>query len=309
MAKIFAIINPKAGQGRILALWERVEQSLYEHIGVFDYRFTRYEKEATYLTREALKKGFDWIITVGGDGTLHEVVNGFFEHDTLINPHAKLSLLSAGSGCDFAKSLPLPQDIFAQIKALQSPKSRTLYPGKASITQEDATQTSYYFCNVASFGLSGFIAHALKKPWARLLMRIFGVKQGFYLISFMKLLSFKAAAVSVKNYSNTQEPLTLCALAKGCYFGGGMYIAPDAQLDTKLFEIIVVRKLRWYQFIFHKRKLYQGAHLKLHFVTHFNAQELEADSDQKVYVELDGEACGILPAYFTHSHQSLTIYY
>jgi len=99
--KKFSVFNPTAGRGKAGKRWNELEQTLETVHGPITPCFKEYPGHATILTRQSLEEGADQIIAVGGDGTVNEVVNGWFENDQPINPETSMSVLMCGSGCDF----------------------------------------------------------------------------------------------------------------------------------------------------------------------------------------------------------------
>ncbi|MDF2840079.1 MAG: uncharacterized protein K0Q99_851, partial [Clostridia bacterium] len=102
--KVFFVVNPVSAGKKTVKEWPNFEKQLKEKGYKFDWAFTEYPEHATIITREVLKSGYDLVVSVGGDGTMNEVVNGFFEKDRPINEAAKLAVLSRGTGCDFIRS-------------------------------------------------------------------------------------------------------------------------------------------------------------------------------------------------------------
>lgn len=130
---IQVIVNPAAGSGKAKKVAETFSQRMTETIsGDFDIRFTEERNHATHIAREALKNGATRIIAIGGDGTINEVVNGFFDSGKPINPLCELGIISCGTGKGFANSLKLPQSIDQQIEILGKPGYRTIDIGRVT---------------------------------------------------------------------------------------------------------------------------------------------------------------------------------
>ena len=129
-ARTCAIVNPHSWGNRTGALWPELEAKLTRIIGPVETVFTDAPGAATRLARAALRKGMQQIIAVGGDGTINEVVNGFFENGALINPEALFSILTSGTGCDFRRTFGVPDGIEAQIERLAHSEIRTIDLGR-----------------------------------------------------------------------------------------------------------------------------------------------------------------------------------
>ena len=113
--------------------------------------------DATTLTREGLINGYQKIIGVGGDGTINEIVNGFFEDNHLINPDAILSIIMTGTGSDFRKTVGVSKDINKAIDQLAFGTIKKIDVGKLTYTSLDNQEKTTYFDNIASFGMSGLV--------------------------------------------------------------------------------------------------------------------------------------------------------
>src|SRR3954464_14392759 len=110
------VVNPQSAGGKTDRRWPHIRAQIYESYGAFEERFTRAAGDATRLTREALADGASLVVAVGGDGTINEVVNGFFaagDDGRPINPDACFGIVPAGTGGDFIKSLSVPRDTAA----------------------------------------------------------------------------------------------------------------------------------------------------------------------------------------------------
>ena len=127
-----AIVNPNSSHGRTRGAWPKIAEALVAEIGPIETVFTDAPLAATERTREALREGVDLVIAVGGDGTVNEVVNGFFhppsgQGNVLVRPQAALALLTSGSGGDFRKSFDLPLDLAGQVARIAHGSTCLLY--------------------------------------------------------------------------------------------------------------------------------------------------------------------------------------
>src|SRR5690606_8010225 len=124
---------------------------------------------APALTGEALRSGADLVLAVGGDGTINEVVNGFFENDRPVNPDARLALFTSGTGGDFRKTFGLPVEVDAQIERIAKLNTRTIDVGKLTYTNDAGGSGVRYFDNIASFGLSGLADRSVNSlTWGKM---------------------------------------------------------------------------------------------------------------------------------------------
>ena len=303
-APIIAIVNPRSGGGRTGRLWPKIARKLERSLGPFETRFTDHtasphDLPAEAPTRAALKDGARLIIAVGGDGTINEVVNGFFEHGTAIAPTAQLGLLNGGTGGDFRRSFGLPDRWDDSIDRLAQGSPQPLDIGRIRFTAHDGRETTRYFNNIASFGMSGAVDQAVNRTrWPK----FFGGSFAFLWASLTTALRYRPQAVRLKTDTGFDETIHVgtAAIANGRYFGGGMRIAPHAKPDDGVFEIIIMRDTTLKDLITNAAALYNGSHLQNEKVLAIRARMLEAhpaDPKACVLLDIDGEAPGRLPAY------------
>jgi diacylglycerol kinase (ATP) len=102
------IVNPQSNKGRTGKRWRYIKEALASFFKEFKYEFTEKPLHAIELSRSAIKEGFELIVAIGGDGTVNEIANGFFENLKIINPETILGLIPSGTGCDLSRSLNIP---------------------------------------------------------------------------------------------------------------------------------------------------------------------------------------------------------
>src|SRR5579884_1841046 len=141
------VINPQSAGGKTERRWPELRATIQEAYGTFDERFTQSAGDATKLTREALRGGADLVVAVGGDGTINEVVNGFFDGDAAVAPAAAFGIVPAGTGGDFIKTLGVPRDTFAAAANLKSP-ARAIDVGRLRYVADDGTPAVRHFINI-----------------------------------------------------------------------------------------------------------------------------------------------------------------
>lgn len=301
-SQVRAIVNPRSSGNHTGGRWPEIAEKLKQHIGPFDTVFTDGPMAAMRLTAAALKDGVDHIIAVGGDGTVNEVVNGFFERERPINPQALLSIITSGTGADFRRTLGTPDDMDAQVARVADGEVHAIDLGRLSY-RDDATSEirTRYFDNVASFGLSGATDRAVNQlTFAKNL----GGKFAFLWGTFKALLEYRGSRVRLQVDDQFDEVLdiNLVAVCNGKFFGGGMQIAPQAQPDDGLFDIIVIRQTSLFTFMRGISSVYFGRHLeKKNEVFMLRGKKITAEpesSSEEVLLDVDGEAPGRLPATF-----------
>jgi len=250
--------------------------------------------------RRALKQDHNLIICVGGDGTLNEVVNGFFWHNSAINPSASLVVVACGSGGDFRRSLEIGACPLDALAAVTSDKVIDIDLGSIHYHPDPATRAQRFFVNVASIGVPAEVNRLLSKQPSFL-----GGTGRFLLATVQALLFSKHVPVrlEIDRKERLDQFVKTIAVANGRFFGGGMQVAPQASLDDGLLDIVVIGKVGLLDFLVWGSRFYKGRHLEHPRVNLFRAATIQASSRlsvplQSVPVEVDGETIGMLPATF-----------
>lgn len=304
-----AIVNPNASGRRTGRRWRQLHALLEAALGPVDARFTAGPLDATRLTRDALRDHATLILAVGGDGTVNEVVNGFFDGDHSIGAHAALGLLTSGTGGDFRRTFDLPLDAPGQIQRIAAGTERRIDLGRITCVGNDGSEVVRHFDNIASFGLSGRTDHEVNRLRGA---KRFGGKAAFYYATVKSLLGYTAQAVHVR-IDDTLEATgayTVGAVCNGQFFGGGMRIAPDAQPDDGRFDIVLVETTGKWALIRSLGAIYKGAHLAFPQVTVSRGARVVATplpGAEPVLIDLDGETPGRLPATFEVLPQALRL--
>lgn len=301
---VAAIVNPRSGGGKTGRAWRLIAHALEKDLGSIRTHFTKSASTPHYLpaaelTRQALREGAQLVIAVGGDGTINEVVNGFFEDGIAINPEAHLALIHAGTGGDFRKTFNMGDDMTACIKAIASGNTRQIDIGRLSFVAEDGRETMRHFANIASFGLSGAVDRAVNTmTWPKL----FGGKFAFLWATLTTALRYKPKSVRITSDGGIDEVINVgtAAIANGRYFGGGMMIAPHAEPDDGKFDIVILRDTTLGDLMGGGGSLYEGTHINHEKTMVHRARTLTATpiDDEIVLLDIDGEAPGRLPARF-----------
>jgi YegS/Rv2252/BmrU family lipid kinase len=264
---------------------------LHAALGEFQYVMTRSLREATVLTRAALRDGVEMVVAVGGDGTLNEVANGFFDNGVAIAPEAVLGVVALGTGSDFGRTLG-QKSLESACAALGGRSTRTIDVGLARFTDHDGASAQRIFLNVLSFGVSGLVARLVNGR-----LKAIAGHLAFLLATVRALLSYRDQTVTLE--FDGQPPRTLaitnCAFCNGRFFGAGMQVAPAAQIDDGELDVTVWSGFGVVAFVSKQRALYDGTHVNEPGTQVFKVREGGASSSATVLLELDGESVGVLP--------------
>ena len=292
------IVNPKSQGGRLGKRWPEIAEQLTRAFP-YDDVHTQGPGDATRIARESLKKGAERIVAIGGDGTINEVVNGFFEDGKPIAPDASFALLPFGTGGDFRKTIGIPTELADAIAIVKANHKKKIDVGKLDFTTREGAKQQRMFANIASFGVSGVVDRLVNESGKKL------GRVSFMLATARATWAYKNQRVQLIFDGNVADRVEMTintvAVAIGRYFGGGMKVAPNAEVDDGLFDVISMGDLTFVDLLKSGRRLYKGTHLEMDTCTARRARIVEAEPvDPKAIVELDvdGEAPGILPARF-----------
>ena len=276
-----AILNPRAGNRTTAYLPEGAETLE-----------TRGPGHATELTREAIKRGAKTIIAVGGDGTINEVVNGFFEDEQRIPTDATLAVIPHGTGSDFSRTLKLPLDGKLAARIIQDGEKRFIDVMKVRYTASDGNPMVRYAVNVVSCGLGGAVADKVNRS-----SKAMGAFWTFASATLKAALRFSGSHVAVRldDSKTINATITNVAVGNGQYHGAGMRICPEAIVDDGLLDVTIVRHISLHQLVRNMPMLYNGKILSHPRVESYRVKTITADSRETVLVEIDGEALGRLP--------------
>ena len=292
-APAVAILNPRAAGGKTARWWPRYASVIAGRLGGLETLRTERPGHATELARLALESGVETVIAVGGDGTVNEVVNGFFADDKPVRAGARLGYIPMGTGGDFQRTVQLPTDPQAAADCLAGGKVWPIDVGKIRLTGHDGEPVERYFVNLASFGMGGDVSIKAKNCWAT---KIHG-KLAFLWATFAVFFQYGGKTVSLRLDDGAEQTFTITniALGNGRYHGGGMHPCPLGKLDDGLLEVTTIDRLSMFELIRDIRVLY-SENLYVHPKTkHFRARKVVAESEEITRIEVDGEALGRLP--------------
>lgn len=285
------VVNPTAAAGATRSRWQVIEAEARRHLNDYEVVMTRHGGHATTLTRGALQAGFQQVVAVGGDGTINEVVNGFFAEGEPIAPQAVFAIIAQGTGCDFVKTLYPDDDLPRACARLAGHATRLVDVGHVRCRDYEGNTVQRVFINVLSFGIGGEVARRMGCS------KLLGGRLGYKLVSARTLLTYRDRHVRVRTDDGAWQKLAIThfAVANARYHGGGMMVAPTASLGDGLFQITCWQGFGLLDFLLRQHKLYDGSHVDLNGCTQYQGSKLWAESEQRVLIEIDGEPVGELP--------------
>jgi YegS/Rv2252/BmrU family lipid kinase len=257
------------------------------------YRIVRttHPGHATEAARQALQQGERYVVAVGGDGTVHEVVNGMVKDGGPVAADAVLGVVAAGSGCDFVRSFGLPGDAAQAAARLAGDEVRTIDVG--TVTCADGETRC--FVNIAEAGLGGaVVARAAGLKGVGRLLGGVRYAAGFWLT----LPRFRPATVRLDANGQYHAWRAFNVVVANCrFYGGGMQISPNSDPGDCLLDILVMTGPKSDSFTT-LPKVYKGAHLPHRNIAELRAAQLSIEAEPGFQVEADGELVGVTPASF-----------
>jgi diacylglycerol kinase (ATP) len=291
--KIDFIVNPNAAMGSAGKEWPQIEKMARDRLGPFQAHLTTGPGDATILTRNALQKGTELVVCVGGDGTLNEIVNGFMGKNGPIQSEAMIGFIPRGTGCDFIKTVLIPLELNRAMDVIINSHSLSIDLGRLEYIDHYGHPSSRYFHNITSFGLGGEVDERVNRT-----TNIFGGFISFIWATMISILLYnkKRIHLTVDNCFDQSVMIWNVVIANGKYHGGGMLVAPDATIDDGLFQVTVIGDISIAGVFLNLNKLYNGKLLQLNKVKTLSGRRVKASSEQKVLLDVDGEQPGQLPA-------------
>lgn len=260
------------------------------------------------IAKEAVRNGAHAVVAVGGDGTLHEVVNGFFEDGKPIESNngasstkTALGLIPLGTGSDFARTFGWTKNPMEAVERIVKGQRQRIDVGFAKADQDNSGR---YFVNVADVHLSakaGYYAARYKRFGN--LCYVIGALQAF--------MSHKNEDLKIRvddGEWKQASQITALAIGNAKYFGGGMKITPKADPSSRDFEMVTLQNFKWFDFLLKLHKLYNGTHTTEKMVCCERVHKVELSNvaqggneliNKGVFIQADGEHVGFLPATIT----------
>jgi YegS/Rv2252/BmrU family lipid kinase len=274
------LVNPASGNGATGKKWPALRRRAAE-LGLRGEEVL--SEFPGHLADVARADGTLWVI-VGGDGTVNEVVNG-------LAGGGEIATLPAGTGQDFARTHGIPSDFDEAVRVVLDGDFRTIDLGWV----ECAGGGSRFFANVGSGGMSGSVARRANSMTKR-----FGGRATFFYALTREFLAWQNTRVTVALDDDTQRegPMHDVIVANGNWHGGGMKLAPEAEQDDGLFDVVFIGDVNKLDFLTTAPRLYTGKYLSHQKVDHVRSATVEIDAAEPLPVEVDGEPIGTTPARF-----------
>lgn len=281
MKRARIIYNPTSGRElfrkHLPEVLEKMEKAGYET----SCHATTAEGDATVAAADAVKRNFDLIVAVGGDGTLNEVVSGVSGFEE----RPKIGLIPMGTTNDFARAVHIPRDINKAVDIILEGNS---------IPVDVGLMNDRHFINIAGGGRLTELTYEVPSK----LKTVLG-QMAYYLKGIEMLPSIRSSKVRIEydgHVFDDHAMMFLIGLTNSV--GGFEKLAPDASINDGKFTLLILKELNMAEFIRVASLALRGDHLSDPHVIYAKASKISVSSDERVLLNLDGEYGGLLPATF-----------
>jgi YegS/Rv2252/BmrU family lipid kinase len=302
--KWFVIVNPTAGGGRGLDDIPQISKLLRDAHIICDPVFTEHKFHATELTVTAVKEGYRHIIVVGGDGTLHEVINGLFIQQEVRADEVLIAMIAVGKGSDWVRTFGISDSYQGAVRAIKEGYSFLQDVGVVSYEEAHYRQNRY-MVNMAGAGFDAHITRRFahlkkigrKAPWryTRCLVHQF--------------FSYKSTGMKVWVDERLVYNDLLFSIAVGIckYNSGGVQQLPEAVADDGMLDLTLIRPVHFWHLLFRFHYLFNGNIYRIGHIMQERGSCIRIESSPEVSVEVDGELLGESPLEFSILHKAIRI--
>ena len=278
----FLIVNPSSGNKNFEKSWNKIKYVLELKNIQYSFAFTQYTKHETILVEDVIKIGYKNIISVGGDGTLHHIINGIMSQQHQKTSKIKLGVIPLGTGNDWIRTYNIPNSIEKSIDIII--KKTTTLQDIGCITLLNGKKE--YFNNLAGIGYDGYVVKNLNY-----LKKIGSL--AFLLSGLYSLFSYKRSKyrIVIKNKEINEKCLMIIfGICK--YSGGGLRVTKNPNPTDGLLDITVVKNMTFIDLIFNLQKLYSGTIVHHKKIDNYKVKDIKIIDNHESIIEADGEIVG-----------------
>ncbi len=284
----FVIVNPAAASGKAKRIWRAIKQELEQVKISFAYEFTTHKSHAIELVKLAIKNGERNFIAVGGDGTLHEVVNGVFGQKNIDTTEITIANIPIGTGNDWIKTHRVKRNYKKAIAVIIRGDTQLHDVGNLMYTTE-SEEINKFFINVAGFGFDAAVVKKSDKLGEKGLKG----KQGYIIGMLMVMMGYKEQVIRFETAENSFEENVFNLNIGICRFnGGGMMVTPHALFDDGKLAMTLVRKISRLKIVANFLTLFSGKFIALEEVMTMKSNFVTLRSQSDMEFEVDGEMIG-----------------
>jgi len=290
---IHIVVNPTAGSGRA----KDVAKQLLTKIKLIpalesQITFTKEKEEAIFITRGAIREGASLVIGIGGDGTINEVINGFFIEGVPISTNCELGILDGGTGGSFSRIIHGQKSVIQQIETLFQCKTISVDLGLINYNNFSGQQVSRIFANECQTGIGTRVVSMVGKT-----SKLFGGKIAFGFASTIQAVGMRPQKLEIAYDDEPFQEYSLLGLVvgNGWECAGGMKLTPDADLTDALFDVLSISEMGLVKRLLNLSKVYSGNHLLSPGFSVRRCKDIKIRSEIEIALEADGELLGNSP--------------
>jgi len=271
------IVNPAAGRGKGKKAYPAIAENLDKLPLEFNTVFSEGPGHMVELAREASRSGSETVVACGGDGTVHEVINGLDSHP------ARLGIIPCGTGDDLAINMGIPTDLHLACRNLVSGREKSFDLARAG--------KEVYAC-IAGTGFDSMVSRVANEG-VRLLRGT-----SVYIYSVLKTLaSFKPLEMTIRADDFLFEGRVMFVVAANApSYGGGMRIAPMARMDDGLLNLVIIEEMSRGEMLRSFPSVFSGKHFPHPRIRHLTTTRVDFSSTEPLELFADGEFIQPLPA-------------
>jgi diacylglycerol kinase (ATP) len=310
------IVNPNSCSGLTGKNWDELYAKMEKIFGgSIKVVFSKRSGDGTALARDMLRKGFGKVVAIGGDGTINEVANGFFEDTTgvrghkfrSINPDAIMGVVPCGTRNVLVKSLGLPAGVVECCRNFVggTPTKIDVIAVSATNSEDGSRLRPRIFLNAAELGIGAEIIDRSKKIRSKIKSRI--VSTAAAIVSTLPSYESNMCDLFIDGRKKSTS-MTMAVIANGKFLGGGFMAAPEASMSDSLLDLVVLKDSGSLKMLDELANIKTGNYAGEDNILYSKAKKVLIRSmERKVTVTIDGEPIGILPATFQVFPKALTI--
>lgn len=292
-SNLHIIINPTAGRGHAARIQSQLISAVKRKFGSdYSLSITRRPGDGITAAREAIETGTGFIIAIGGDGTVHEVINGVLGSRKPVKHDFALGIVNCGTGSGLAQTLGLPSSPEKQLDVICHQSSSAIDVGHITFCDGTKAAKGRFFISECQIGIGGTVVANVKA-----MHKYFGGTLAFGSVAFMKALSFKAPeiAIQIDDGKEKRDRLIGMVIGNGIYCGGGMKLTPYAEPNDGQLDVLLIHDMPVLTRVWNFPKIYSGSHVDSQHFTICRGKHICVSSEEPVLIEADGELLGSVP--------------
>jgi YegS/Rv2252/BmrU family lipid kinase len=294
------IVNPTAGAGRTAKKWPYIK-ALLKNTGLrFEHDITEAPGHAIELAKSAVNKGYKLVVSVGGDGTINEIVNGIYATGDMKD--VELGIIGTGTGSDYIRTIGVSKYYQESCHHLMNPMKKSVDLGLVEFTA-NGQPAKRIFANFAGLGFDAEVVKATTRKFKN-----FGGKPAYLMGLLSTFATYKNRNIHITmNGQSEDRKVCTIVMSNGKYGGGSMLLAPDADPSDGLFDVIIIGDVTKPDLLRSLPRIYKGTHLTHPKVTVRRTDLITISSDEPMAIQADGDLVGEAPARFTVLPSALNI--